>query len=205
MATYDCLTPRRLVMTLNGCFYCNVCNDTNLKMILVDHLFGLKACPDHCENAKRDVNAYMHREKMVLVKDAIKNNDIKNLFDYLGDNIKIIRSNGEKDEGWLICKSSFDFIPSISKYNNEWSIILEKKNEDGVITKRVVLNSLKNPELGYIHDNTFSVLLDKAFSVLDHGIYIEDYLRQPIPSNYNDLPSINTYIINNQEVRVFEP
>ena len=93
MEVINSLNPCSLVMTKGSCFYCNK-NDNSVKMFCIERLFGMKACSDHYANAEKDIYRYYKENNKINIKDAMKNEDIKQFIDYLGDNIKVIRSNG---------------------------------------------------------------------------------------------------------------
>jgi hypothetical protein len=183
MSINNSIYPRNLVMSPIGCFYCK--SENEIKLFLIDHLFGLKACKDHYENANKDCKIYMHQNKIVLFQDALDNQIIKKLFDYLENEISIIRSNGNIDNGWKIIKSNYycftsitDFSSNITNGNNtihnsEWCIKIEKDNENESIVKHITLLSLLDNKLDYYKNEEFVNILNKSIKILDNGIYKE--------------------------------
>lgn len=205
MEIADSLIPRSLVLTPQECFYCHNRDEDNLHWVEVDRMFGLKTCKDHVDRANRDCKAFMHKNKIVQIRDAIKDQNIKNLFDYLGSNIKVIRSNGNIDDGWKINIRNCDHIPYIKCYKGSWSIMLEKENGFDSIVKNVNIESFLNPELKYAEDNNFKILIEKAISSLDGGLYIEHFISQPKPNEYYDDDCIVNTVFKGRPVRMYIP
>ncbi len=184
MTEIKSLIPIRLVMTFDECFYCKKKDD--LKIYQVDRLFGLRACKDHHEYMFRDCKAYMHIKNIVHIRDAILDENIKNLLEYFGDKLRVIRSNGDINDDWRIVKESWEFIPSFKKIKNKWSIMVEKISIDDSISKFVKLETFLDPKLGYINDKRFKILVNKAIASLDAGLYIDHFIAQPKPEEYRD-------------------
>uniref|UniRef100_A0A6C0GZ85 Uncharacterized protein n=1 Tax=viral metagenome TaxID=1070528 RepID=A0A6C0GZ85_9ZZZZ len=192
MSINNSIYPRNLVMSPIGCFYCK--SENEVKLFLIDYLFGLKACKDHYENADNDCKIYMNQNKIVLFHDALHNQTIKKLLDYLENEFSIIRSNGNIDNGWKILKSKYYCFSSITDYssnitnsnntihNSEWCIKIEKDNENESIVKHITLLSLLDNKLDYYKDEEFVNILNKSIQILDNGIY-KEYLNTKLSKN----------------------
>jgi hypothetical protein len=160
----------------NGCFYCNCSSseDNDVREYYAHYRFGIQACDKHKENALRDIKICFWREyendgcnPCVILSEAIEKTSIKELFEILGENIKIIRSNNEVDEEWKIAKKMPLDTPSIQSIYNEktnikdWCIPLKKKINGEEIFKYFQLLDFKEPRLKYIEIDGFSDLIDK--------------------------------------------
>jgi hypothetical protein len=202
MQNIKSLNPRNLVMTVNKCFYCD--NNENIYMVCVDRLFGLKTCPEHKANAKKDINAYMKKNKSIHAYRAMKNNDVKDFFNYFQNEMKVVRSNGVIDSGWKLMVNNFDSMPTIRFHNGEWLIPVIKMQEgrDGVI-KNIKLSDFLNPDLGYSSNENFIRMYRKVNDYFSEEIKLDDEEINKEPENYPDLPDIIKYNINGQVVRVF--
>jgi len=170
-----CYQPRRLVCLRVNCFYCN--NESTFD-IYIEYLFGLRACKNCLELAKRDIRAYLHKNKIVMVNDFNDNEVLKSFIDYVSEKkLRVKRSNGSIENDWTIC--SLDIMNQIlfhfSESHNDW--ILPCANKDKSVSKNITLSSLKNPELEY--DVEFNDLVDKVTKILNDGIYLKDFQSQP--------------------------
>lgn len=203
MSEIKSLNPRSLVMTVNECFYCK--ETEKIRFICVDRLFGVKACEEHKEHAEADMQSYMKKNKIIHVKDGIEIPEVKQLFDFLTDNIKIIRTNGNVDSEWKLNKNSYDFVPSFRKVDDDWRFPVIKITEDEMdfTTKNIRMSSMLDERLEYFKESKFSKLVKDACDILDSKLdsYKEKYNMQDYTEEH---PSIAKYVIDGKIVRVFE-
>ena len=74
------LIPQSLVLRRCECFYCGAEDEG---AVLIEYLYGMKVCKIHRPNAERDCRAYLYREKLVRVEDALKIPAVKSFIDIL--------------------------------------------------------------------------------------------------------------------------
>ncbi len=203
MTSIKNLNPRSLVMTVNECFYCKK-QDETIKYIYVDRLFGVKACNEHNEHAESDMKSYMKKYNIVHVKEAILLPEVKELFDFLTDDMKIVRTNGTVDSGWKLLHNFYEFIPSFKKVDGVWRFPIMKETSDlDYTTKMVRISSMFDEKLDYHKNENFSKLVENAISSLE--LKLSSYIEKDFVVDYEDEhPSIKKFVINGRMVRVFE-
>lgn len=201
--------PCRLVMINNKCFYCDIFSDEN-RHILVDRHLGIVTCMEHRENALRDCKAYMHKKSMVHLKDFMENELASALIAALGDNLQIIRSNGDKQDGWQIEKVSYEYIPHLFKLpDGKWGIRLVKDPDtDQCVVKGYRLDGFLDNRLKHSQTEGLGELIMGVTKLLDEGFYKSNADAQAnrtlrIPDPY---PPFNLAITSRGEVgRIYDP
>ncbi len=203
MSEIKSLNPRSLVMTMNKCFYCK--ETEKIRFICVDRLFGVKSCNEHKEHAEADMQSYMKKNKIIHVKDGIEIPEVKQLFDFLTDNMKIIRTNGNVESGWKLNKNSYDFVPSFRKVDDNWRFPVIKITEDEMdfTTKTIRMSLMLDERLDYMKDSKFIKLVKDACNSLDFKL--DSYKEKSNMEDYTEEhPTILKCMIDGKVVRVFE-
>lgn len=188
----SCLVPRSLVMTRSECFYCQQ-NDTG--DTLIEYNFGLRHCNAHKMNAVRDCKAYMHRDGIVKISDAMKVPILNEFIESFDSGFTIETATGEI---WNIHTGDDWFNPQfILKVNDVWSIPIINKERTHL--KVVPLVSFNNPDVHAV------------IQYLDAGVYIhenneyEARVNRDVSPEIQDEPFIQTFIHNGVTVRMFIP
>jgi len=199
--------PTSLIMRDNRCAYCNNESVSDYGEI---YLFGISHCHEHVLAARRDYNAYLHKNNHVTLYDAFTNIHLRPLLTFLENNdVHVSRTNGIIENNWRLRKANFaDFI-RISKINNMWCVPMIHNNH---ITKNVPIISFLNPEIlisnAAVFPLNFVQMIQDALTILDAGIYINFYQEYailnngPIPIEPCGVVVYNTPV---GPVRVFEP
>ena len=177
------LVPRSLVMTPVGCFYCD---SKYARYEVLTWMFGLKACPDHIQAAIRDLNAYLHEEKMVRIQDALRHPDIGKFLISLMElpaGFPVVRTNGEIQPGWKLNEGELHKDEFLRFNDGEWKLPVIWLSPDNDSTKSIVkytpIINFKLPEIyDQIKNNVppyFLKAIDDTFTILFEGFYIEDF------------------------------
>jgi len=167
----NCIEPHSLCMRRNICEYCS---QTEVRHYTVEHMIGIIACADHKAWAKRDCNAYMHKNKYVKFKDA-KDAGLAEFLDELKEKegeFLIQRSNGEKETGWKVLPEWANYLV----YNDEkgWTVHLTNDS----VYKYVPISWFLDPEVLLAFSPDFCKHVNIAIDVLTKGVYLSDYEAQ---------------------------
>ncbi len=198
------INPRTLVMTVNQCFYCDKKQD--IKMVCVDRLFGVKACDEHYEHARNNIKNYMKKNKMIYAHSIIKNEKVKEFFDYFKKSMKVVRSSGIIDKGWNFMVKDPEFIPLVKFVNNEWIIPVIKNESNGYdgVCKNIKFKSLMDQDLDYCYDPNFVNMYNEVVEIFNNEVIISDENVSEETEDFLDGPCIVKYKIGDRDVRVFE-
>jgi hypothetical protein len=198
------INPRTLIMTVNQCFYCD--NKNDIRMVCVDRLFGVKACEEHYDHARSNINNYMKKNKMIYAHTIIENEQVKKFFDYFNGSMKVVRSSGIIDNGWKFMKKDTETIPLVKYVNDEWFIPVIKSENDGYdeICKYIKLNSLMNPDLDYCYDTNFVKMYRKIIEIFNNEVIMNENDYNIETEDFPDGPFFVKYNIGDRDVRVFQ-
>lgn len=175
------ISPRRLVMVRDECFYCG--NNEDVKHTCVEYLLGIKHCQSHSYQAIRDCKAYLHENKLVDMND-IKNEPVfKNFINVFKDKkFHIIRSNGNVDDGWSLKEDAFHDKAFIMNKDGYWYLPLCKYTDKDIITKGFKITDFDNSKLVElnkdIYPSNFVELQRDIIHFLEKGIYKKYYELQ---------------------------
>ena len=96
----SCIVPTSLVMRACKCFYCSNDDTGFVSVYPDDHLFGILYCDTHKADALRDCCAYLHVNQQVLLEDAHRNSQLRDIVVFLMSNsVHIRRTNGISEPG----------------------------------------------------------------------------------------------------------
>ena len=180
-----CYKPCRLVLIRNKCFYCD-CTQEIKTYEGECRNNGILTCKEHENFAIRDIKADLHKRKhkIVLFYDLNKYSEMVEFKKILGNNIQVIRSNGEIDDNWTFANIINDNPAILTKNNNHWKITLVKDD----IQKDIYLSDFLNKKLKYYQIDNFENILNNLITLLDNGIYKEYFNQQNgmTPEEYID-------------------
>ena len=157
------LEPRSLVMTPLHCFYCGS-NDDDIFHTEIQYLFGIKHCDKHKAAAKRDCNAYMHRNHIVDMRDAMVMPVMAPLFNQRS--FTVTRTNGVLDEGWRLREGTHYDTQHMCVLKDEWHVPIYK----GELVKCVPIKKLLNTEDA-----------STVIAALEAGVYAADAGKAAAP------------------------
>ena len=147
--------PSRIVFTKPICDYCG--EPDSMFVQALGELHGIKVCnrEEHLKWAERDVKAWFHSQKMVLIEDILK------VYDISKTGISVPRSDGSTTEGGELIMSSFSERSLTRKENGIWLTFVSFDSPTGKLTKGVDIMKIKND----------SQLLEN----LEKGFYKDEY------------------------------
>ena len=178
------IEPHSFVMTHSKCDYCNKLEHRG---VLVQHLFGIKACEEHFEWASHDIKAYFQENDMVAFKDAMENPAIKAFIESLGDEFEVKRTSGIVEKGWCVNRGClYSGKKYFSYQDNSWSFPVKIGKDEDIIQKNVPLSYYPNSEA--------------AIAALNDGIYKLDISTKAKP--FGEPSYIGNVIVDNEVVRV---
>ena len=180
-----CYKPCRLVLMRNKCFYCD-CTQEIKTYEGECRNNGILTCKEHEDLGIRDIKADLHKRKhkIVLFYDLNKYSEMVEFKKILGNNIQVIRSNGEIDDNWTFANIINDNPAILTKNKNNWKITLVKDD----IQKDIYLSDFLNEKLKYYQIDNFENILNNLITLLDNGIYKEYFNQQNgmTPEEYID-------------------
>jgi hypothetical protein len=179
------LEPFVLSMRELKCYYCG--ERTSEKICILDYqidfLFGIRHCQHHKENAIRDCNAYLHKNKKVMISRLLletSNPVFKRLIDFFSETpLSILRTTGNVDAGWTLTKSFFlNSFEMAIKLRDRWTFPMT--SEEFNITKRIDIKSFHDSRLVKANEKNvyegFYEDIDLAESILnEQNFYREDF------------------------------
>jgi hypothetical protein len=206
----NCLEPTSLVMRKIECFYCGAGDP---QFVLIQHLFGIKSCDLHKRIAKRDCNAYLHRNGLVTWDSALQIPCIKKLIDELDllpNGFPVRRTNLSIDPGWKVNIKDFMYDRTFIEYREgEWTIPVIKDE----LQKMIKLLDLNNTIImNGIHLSTeFPINLAATLITLMEGVYKKDSdeyneafasqgLKEPV-----EIPGVSKIEFEERQVRIYVP
>ena len=197
-----CYKPCRLVLMRNKCFYCD-CTQEIKTYEGECRNNGILTCKEHEDLGIRDIKADLHKRKhkIVLFYDLNKYSEMVEFKKILGNNIQVIRSNGEIDDNWTFANIINDNPAILTKNKNNWKITLVKDD----IQKDIYLSDFLNEKLKYSQIENFSNILNNLIALLDNGIYKEYFNQQNgmTPQKYIDNSCFTVpFIVNGMLARV---
>lgn len=180
-----CYKPCRLVLMRNKCFYCDCTQEIKTYEGECRNK-GILTCKEHEDLGIRDIKADLHKRKhkIALFYDLNKYSEMIEFKKILGNNIKVIRSNGEIDDNWTFATIINDNPAILTKNKNNWKITLVKDD----IQKDIYLSDFLNEKLQYYQIDNFENILNNLITLLDNGIYKEYFNQQNgmTPEEYID-------------------
>jgi hypothetical protein len=152
-------------MIPSECFYCFATDGK--KMHTIYHCFGILACDAHYAASVRDCNAYLHRERMVNIKDLP---DFENLFTILDNGLYVPRTSGAIEDGWVLDRGEGD--KRYILFDTEWTIPVVHVGKN--LMKRISLSQLLIKENIDRLDSSFQDIVKQLVIALEKGVYAED-------------------------------
>ncbi len=207
----NALTPQRLVMVRNECFYCGHIED--VKQTMIEHLFGIRHCSHHSILAYRDCKAYLHENKLVDINDIKNEEPYKRFVNVFKDKkFSIIRSNGNVDDGWQLKEDSFIDKAFLSCKDGYWYISLCKYAGKDIITKGFKISDFNDERLMKLNKDIYPAnfidLQKDLMHFLEKGVYKRFYeshknvMNQDNDNTVLDEPFIKKVTFNGKQVRV---
>jgi hypothetical protein len=201
------LEPTSLIMRVSACFYCG---GSEAGAETVDHMFGIKCCKTHRSRAKRDCNAYLHRQGHVLLEDAWSNSSLKRLLEILQENaLPVERTNGTVEDDWCLqTVNSFIHI-HLSRIEGVWSLPVQ--------CKRIKLYKF-TPLMNFLRPDIVAkmkvpadwhLILESAMDTLVDGVYKTDAEAYDYARNHDEsetiaeTPGVTTILYEGSEQRIF--
>lgn len=166
---FTALEPVRLTMRKMECMYCFK-EDTHT--VLIEYLFGMKTCAEHKPNAERDCKAYMHKQKIVRIRDARRHpvlGRFLSMLDELGT-FSVERSDLTIHPGWRVIQDDEYWDPVFIKHDVSWSIPTFIKEGSSRITKQVPIINFLNPAI-HVASSELRTCIDEVLDCLNDGIY----------------------------------
>jgi hypothetical protein len=184
------LVPQSLVLRRCECFYCGA-EDTGV--VVVEHLFGMKVCETHRLNAERDCKAFLHRENLVRVKDAMTVEPLKRFLDILAAQpfITVQRTNGEIEEDWSLRTGNY-FDPAFLSRNLEmkWGVptYCRRTNQQKTVP---IINFLRPEINGKMNLSAdWHAIVEDAIDALVDGVYRADAEAYDYARNHDESEKI---------------
>ena len=184
------LVPTSLIMRRCECFYCGA-EDTGV--VVIEHLYGMKVCDNHSQNAKRDCRAYLHRENLVRIKDAFKVPALKCFLDILAahPHLAVQRTSGEIEEDWCF-REGRHYDPAFLSKSAEgrWGVPMR--------CPRTNLNKTV-PIINFLRDDITTkmmlpadwfTIIENTLDCLEEGIYKADAEAYEAARNHDDSETI---------------
>jgi hypothetical protein len=103
---------------------CEYCKTYGAHHATIVHLFGIICCAEHLPLARRDCNAWLHKNRKVRLADAREHPALKPFFDALPATFTAIRSSGAHDEGWVLPESTDRLVQVNSA--GVWAVPIQK-------------------------------------------------------------------------------
>jgi len=200
-----CLLPQSLVMVPSECFYCFATDGKKTRTIY--HCFGILACDEHYAASVRDCNAYLHRERMVDIKDL---SNVENLFTILDNGFYVPRTSGAIENGWILDKGEGDkrYI-MFDTDTKEWTIPVLRVGKN--LVKRITLSQLLTKENIDSLDSSFQDTVKQLVIALEKGVYAEDNAQHEAliirenETSVKDLSQIYSVMVNGVVTRILIP
>ena len=155
------VVPYRIVFTRPICDYCY--KEETQFVPALGYLHGIKVCSDdeHFKNAERDVKAWFHIMKLVLIEDVLK------LYDLQKSDLLIPRTDGSVTSGGKLIMSDLNEHRFIRKTPAEdcWAVNVsfDKLQKEIDITKlweaELLTNLLEHLERGFYKEEYEESLL----------------------------------------------
>jgi hypothetical protein len=159
--------PISLVMRPLQCFYCE---SVAKGQSLINHHEGIYVCDEHNKDGLRDCLAYLNRNKMIRIGDALSSPIIQPFLRALQSFFSIRRSDGSIESGWKIHLSFFNPYVYIQQINNKWCVPGVKYGDNGNhIYGPVPLIGFKEAELRL--PGITDEMIDAALSRIEEGFY----------------------------------
>jgi hypothetical protein len=152
--------PMRMVLCATFCQYCG---NPDADEQRVEYLYSIQACNIHMPLAKRDSDAWLHKNSCVRFKDII-NEPLFTETNLLEIPIKMRRSNGEIQDDWILSRPSYDNSCHVKCENGVWYMCAESKARK--LSKGLNLLDLKL----VLHEEQHK-LIDTFLTKLDSQIY----------------------------------
>jgi hypothetical protein len=184
------LIPQSLVLRQCECFYCGA-DDTGA--VLIEYLFGMKVCETHRANAERDCRAYLHREKLVRVKDAFMIPALKSFLDILIAHpfITVQRTSGDIEDDWCFREGNF-YEPAFfsQSLEGQWCVPTYCKRIKQ--NKNVPIINFLLPEInGKMNlPANWQAVIEDAIDTLVNGVYKADAEAYDYARNYDESEKI---------------
>lgn len=195
----NCLVPHSLCMRPCMCEYCQ---QPDTRSVSIANLFGIISCDAHYEWALRDCRAYMHTNKMVLLKDARKVEGLSTVIEQLIEKNNIFhvkRTSGDIETGWFVVEEAYEY-PSIQNFDGAWSVYVSNTK----VRKFVPLEEFVG------HGDLSVELVKEATDILHAGVYLPEYEKQSRlaveATHITEHPNVGTAMMpNGNLVRVLVP
>jgi hypothetical protein len=172
----------------------------------------MKVCATHGPNAERDCRAYLHRQSLVRIGDAIKLPILRKFLDVLASHpqIRIERSSGEIEDDWSFRAGSFlepaFFSLSSSK---RWCVPMYNKRLN--LNKSVPIISFLQTEIntGMNLPADWSAIIEEVIDTLTAGVYASESDAYEYARNYDESERIAetmgvaTIVYEGHEERIF--
>ena len=153
--------------------------------------FGILCCPNHEEDAVRDVRAHLHRTKKVRLSQGPE--FLPEFFACLPETFSVRRSSGAVEAGWRLSPTNYINPQFIFKTGGEWYL---PACTDGM-NRMVPIRSFMEPELHL--PGLTQAIMDRTIAILEAGVYAESVAEQqemavapetPIPAGSGIVPMI---------------
>jgi hypothetical protein len=182
--------PTSLVMRRCECFYCGVEDEG---AVLIDWLFGIKVCEVHREKGERDCRAYLYRQNLVRIKDAMAFPIIKRFLDILAGHplLRVERTNGSIEDDWCLRLGTYMEAAFFSYSSaDRWGIPMYCKRIN--MNKTVpVINFLRSDlTTGMVLPADWNAIIEGVLDCLVNGIYKADAEAYDYARNHDDSEKI---------------
>jgi len=158
--------PSSMCMRRSECEYCKTYGAHHATIV---HLFGIICCAEHLPLARRDCNAWLHKNRKVRLADAREHPALKPFFDALPATFTAIRSSGAHDEGWVLPESTDRLVQVNSA--GVWAVPIQKVlGDDDRIERSAAFSSFLVAGVPGITPE----LVADAVAALVHGLYASD-------------------------------
>ena len=195
----NCLVPHSLCMRPCMCEYCQ---QPDTRYVSIANLFGIITCDAHYEWALRDCRAYMHSNKIVLLKDCRNVEDLSTVLEELikkNNTFHVKRTSGDIETGWSLVEEAYEY-PSLQNFDGAWSVYVSNTK----VRKFVPLKEFVG------HGDLSAELVKKATDILDKGLYLPEYEKQCLlaveTKHITEEPSVGMAVLpDGRRVRVLVP
>jgi hypothetical protein len=207
---FTALEPVSLVMRRMECMYC-FAPDTDT--ILIESLFGLKVCDSHKAAGVRDCKAYLHKKKLVRLRDAFKHPVVGRFLTAVKEmgTFNVERSDLTIQPGWTLRKENVWAPAFLQGADDRWRIPVTVGVYPDIIDKNVPIIGFMNPDICPDSTPEFRTLIEETIDCLREGIYSKEFeefelaMSQDRVGSVTELQGVAQVLYEGSAVRIYFP